>query len=131
MSDVARLRACHTAYQALSREMDAWLKQTRRLDPPGAQGGGEDESNYALAWFPHYLITGSADVRSHFEGLLDLLAGWVARGHRTLCVSRSWKTHHRRTDKIRDRAELHGDARLLTDPRFCCGRHFTCGPSGQ
>jgi hypothetical protein len=59
--------------------MDAWLKQTVRLDPPGAQGGGEDEANYALAWFPHYLVTGSELARAHFESLLDLLEGWVQR----------------------------------------------------
>ena len=59
--------------------MDAWLAQSRRMDPPGRHGGGEDEANYALAWFPHYLATGSTAVAEHFEYLRDQLAGWVRR----------------------------------------------------
>ncbi|MDH7570353.1 MAG: hypothetical protein QHJ73_12300, partial [Armatimonadota bacterium] len=63
-------------YRRLREELDRWLEQSRRLDPP-AQGGGEDEANYALAWFPHYLLTGSDAVRVHFEELLDGLWRWV------------------------------------------------------
>ena len=59
--------------------MDRWLKQSRRLDPPGPNDGGEDEANYALAWFPHYLITGDAAVLRHFEALKAALKGWVER----------------------------------------------------
>lgn len=66
-------------YQMLRNEMEAWLAQSRRMDPPSKHGGGEDEANYALAWFPHYLITGSKDVQEHFEYLRDMLAGWVER----------------------------------------------------
>ena len=73
------MKDCFAQYRALRREMSAWLAQSRQMDPPGRHGGGEDEANYALAWFPHYLVTGSAEVRAHFEYLLDQLAGWVAR----------------------------------------------------
>lgn len=66
-------------YQTLRKEMDAWLDQSRRMDPPSKHGGGEDEANYALAWFPHYLVTGSESVKAHFEYLRDMLAGWVDR----------------------------------------------------
>lgn len=66
-------------YQTLRKEMEAWLDQSRRMDPPSKHGGGEDEANYALAWFPHYLITGSTGVKAHFEYLRDMLAGWVER----------------------------------------------------
>lgn len=66
-------------YQLLRNEMDAWLDQSRRMDPPSRHGGGEDEANYALAWFPHYLVTGSSAVLEHFEYLRDMLSGWVER----------------------------------------------------
>ena len=66
-------------YLALRKEMEAWLSQSRRMDPPGRHGGGEDEANYALAWFPHFLVTGSSAVVEHFEHLRDHLAGWVQR----------------------------------------------------
>ena len=59
--------------------MDGWLKQSMLLDPPGPHGGGEDEANYALAWFPHYLVTGNKTVLQHFENLKSALAGWVER----------------------------------------------------
>ncbi len=59
--------------------MEAWLAQSRSMDPPGRHGGGEDEANYALAWFPHFLATGSPAVMEHFEHLRDQLAGWVQR----------------------------------------------------
>ena len=66
-------------YQMLRKEMDAWLDQSRRMDPPSKHGGGEDEANYALAWFPHYLVTGNRGVEEHFAYLRDMLAGWVER----------------------------------------------------
>ena len=70
---------CHNACTALRMEMDRWLEQSRRLDPPGPNEGGEDEANYALAWFPHYLVTGDAAVLRHFEDLKAALKGWVER----------------------------------------------------
>jgi len=63
----------------LRKEMEAWIKQSSKMDPPSRHGGGEDEANYALAWFPHYLVTQSEAVKTHFETLRDLLAGWVER----------------------------------------------------
>ena len=63
----------------LRKEMEAWIDQSRRMDPPSRHGGGEDEANYALAWFPHYLVTGSESVREHFGELLKQLGGWVER----------------------------------------------------
>ena len=59
--------------------MDRWLGQSMRMDGPGPNGGGEDEANYALAWFPHYLATGNPKVKKQFQHLLDYLAGWVER----------------------------------------------------
>jgi hypothetical protein len=59
--------------------MDRWLKQSMLLDPPGPNGGGEDEANYALAWFPHYLVTGNQMVLQHFRNLKTALADWVKR----------------------------------------------------
>ena len=73
------IRECYSAYAALRAEMDHWLEQSRRLDPPGPNDGGEDEANYALAWFPHFLITGDAAVLRHFEALKTALRGWVQR----------------------------------------------------
>lgn len=66
-------------YRALREEMDRWLGQSVSMDPPGRNGGGEDEANYALAWVPHYLVTGNEAVKRHFEYLRDMLAGWVER----------------------------------------------------
>jgi hypothetical protein len=59
--------------------MESWIDQSRRMDPPSRHGGGEDEANYALAWFPHYLVTQSDTVREHFVELRDQLSGWVER----------------------------------------------------
>jgi hypothetical protein len=73
------MERCFSHYLSLRKEMEAWLEQSRRIDPPSKHGGGEDEANYALAWFPHYLVTGSVKVREHFDYLRDQLSGWVAR----------------------------------------------------
>lgn len=69
----------YEAYCTLRNEMGRWLKQSMLLDPPGPNDGGEDEANYALAWFPHYLITGDATVLQHFDTLKTALQGWVKR----------------------------------------------------
>ena len=73
------IHECYGAYSALRAEMSRWLKQSMMLDPPGPNDGGEDEANYALAWFPHYLITGDATVLQHFDALKAALLGWVKR----------------------------------------------------
>lgn len=67
------------AAEALRRELAAWLKQTRRLDPPGPHGGGEDEANYALAWFPYFLAWQDCDALEWFGELLEQLGDWVER----------------------------------------------------
>ena len=73
------IRECYAEYTKLKNEMERWLKQSMLLDPPGPNDGGEDEANYALAWFPHYLITGDATVLQHFDMLKTALLGWVKR----------------------------------------------------
>ncbi len=73
------LQECYKYYIDLRKEMDQWLKQSMALDPPGPNGGGEDEANYTLAWFPHYLVTGDKTVLKHFGDLKSALAGWVER----------------------------------------------------
>ena len=74
-----QIRGCYDACAALRTEMDRWLEQSRRLDPPGPNEGGEDEANYALAWFPHFLITGDPEILRHFEALKAALKGWGER----------------------------------------------------
>jgi hypothetical protein len=76
---MAGLKECHKYCKMLRDEMDRWLNHSMRMDGPGPHGGGEDEANYALAWFPHYLVTGNPKVEKHFQSLLDYLSGWVER----------------------------------------------------
>ena len=73
------LQECYKYYIDLREEMDRWLNQSMVLDPPGPNGGGEDEANYTLAWFPHYLVTGDKTVLKHFGDLKSALAGWIER----------------------------------------------------
>ena len=75
----SEIHECYNAYSKLRTEMSRWLKQSMLLDPPGPNNGGEDEANYALAWFPHYLITGDPTVLEHFDALKAALFGWVER----------------------------------------------------
>ena len=72
------LHACYAGYAALRSELSQWLEQSTRTDGPGPNGGGEDEANYALAWFPHYLVTGDPAIAERFRTLLAALADWVA-----------------------------------------------------
>ena len=76
---ISEFRECYNVYSKLRIEMGRWLKQSMLLDPPGPNNGGEDEANYALAWFPHYLITGDPAVLQHFDALKAALLGWVER----------------------------------------------------
>ena len=71
------LHACFAGYSALRAELSAWLAQSIRCDGPGPNGGGEDEANYALAWFPHYLVTREPAIAERFSDLLAALASWV------------------------------------------------------
>ena len=66
-------------YWQVRRELSLWLEQSARMDGPGRNGGGEDEANYSLAWFSHYLISGEEGIVDHLKGLLAALAGWVER----------------------------------------------------
>ena len=75
----SEIHECYNAFDSLISEMGRWLKQSMLLDPPGPNKGGEDEANYALSWFPHYLITGDATVLRHFDVLKSELAGWIER----------------------------------------------------
>ena len=72
------LHSCYSAYAALRSELSQWLEQSARCDGPGPNGGGEDEANYALAWIPHYLVTGERAIADRFRVLLAALADWVA-----------------------------------------------------
>ena len=76
---ISEFKECFKAYNTLRTKMGRWLKQSMLLDPPGPNNGGEDEANYALAWFPHYLITGDSTVLQHFDMLKEALSGWVER----------------------------------------------------
>jgi hypothetical protein len=73
------VKDCHAEFAGLRSEMSRWLAQSMRVDGPGPNGGGEDEANYSLAWFPHYIVDGDEAVPGHFRSLLDALAGWVER----------------------------------------------------
>lgn len=73
------MKTCYTHYRQLREEMSRWLAQSVRMDGPGPNQGGEDEANYALAWFSHYLVTADEKVATHFRSLLSCLSGWVER----------------------------------------------------
>ncbi len=73
------MQECHRHYQRLRMLMDRWLDQSLRLDARGAQGGGGDEVNYALAWIPHYLITRNEKLAAHFRSLIAVLGDWLQR----------------------------------------------------
>lgn len=76
---VEDLKNAYESATRLRHEMERWLDQSRQMDPPSRHGGGEDEANYSLAWFPHYLVTRSEATADHFHYLRDQLAGWVER----------------------------------------------------
>ncbi len=64
-------------YSALRRELSLWLEQSAQRDGPDRHGGGEDEANYALSWFPHYLVTGEEAIAERLRALLGDLKNWV------------------------------------------------------
>ncbi|MGB0603530.1 MAG: hypothetical protein ACPGRY_01150 [Candidatus Latescibacterota bacterium] len=67
----------YTHYHALRGEMARWLVQSVQRDGPDRHGGGEDEANYALSFFPHYLLTRDEAVAARFRTLRDDLKSWV------------------------------------------------------
>ena len=68
---------CYIYYRQLREELDRWLSQSVLMDIPGPNKGGEDEANYSLTWFPHYLVTASEAVSARFRSLLFDLENWV------------------------------------------------------
>ena len=60
MSD--ELAQAHAHYNALRGDMSQWIAQSIRRDGPDQNHGGEDEANYALAFFSHYLISGDERI---------------------------------------------------------------------
>jgi len=74
---IAIMKECYVYYRQLREELDRWLSQSVRMDIPGPNQGGEDEANYSLAWFPHYLVTKNESVAERFRSLLEDLDNWV------------------------------------------------------
>jgi len=71
------MRQAYSHYRDLRVELSRWLAQSSLMDGPCHNQGGEDEANYALTWFPHYLVTGEDAILERFRSLLADLAGWV------------------------------------------------------
>ena len=71
------LAQTYAHYAFLRREISLWLEQSIRRDGPDRNQGGEDEANYALAFFPHYLVSGDERVETRFRSLLTDLIAWV------------------------------------------------------
>lgn len=71
------LEEAYDYYRRLRAELSTWLDQSELMDGPGRHGGGEDEANYSLTWFPHYLVTGEERVPQRFRSLLADLENWV------------------------------------------------------
>ena len=76
------LAHAYSHYTTLRRELSLWIEQSIRRDGPDKNQGGEDEANYALAFFPHYLISGDERIATRFRSLIADLKAWVA----TECV---------------------------------------------
>ncbi|MGY8823808.1 MAG: hypothetical protein ACKVJG_07700 [Candidatus Latescibacterota bacterium] len=64
-------------YNTLRSELSLWLEQSAQRDGPDRHSGGEDEANYALSWFPHFLLTREEAVAERFRSLLSDLKKWV------------------------------------------------------
>ncbi len=78
MSETDILTDAHHYAADLRVDLSRWLQQSSLMDGPYRNQGGEDEANYSLTWFPHYLITADDEVLERFRSLLADLAGWVA-----------------------------------------------------
>lgn len=64
-------------YTILREEINRWVAQSALMDGPCANHGGEDEANYALTFFPQYLITRNEAILARFRSLLADLRTWV------------------------------------------------------
>ncbi|MEM7030708.1 MAG: hypothetical protein AAF629_14170 [Chloroflexota bacterium] len=68
------------AYQyrnELLEHLKKWLRITRLLDKKGPNNGGEDEANYAISFFPYWMLTQDEDAKAHFETMFTDLIQWV------------------------------------------------------
>ena len=74
---IDELAQTYAHYVALRRELSLWVEQSIRRDGPDQNQGGEDEANFALAFFPHYLISGDERVAVRFRSLANDLKAWV------------------------------------------------------
>lgn len=61
----------------LRQEIGRWVEQSTLMDGPCANHGGEDEANYALTFFPQFLITRDGAILDRFKSLLADLETWV------------------------------------------------------
>ena len=78
MSETDILADAHRYAATLRADLSRWLEQSSLMDGPYRNHGGEDEANYSLTWFPHYLITADDAILARFRSLLADLSGWVA-----------------------------------------------------
>ena len=74
---IDELAQTYAHYATLRRELSAWVAQSIRRDGPDINQGGEDEANFALAFFPHYLVSGDERLAARFCSLADDLKAWV------------------------------------------------------
>ena len=74
---IDELAQTYAHYVALRRELSLWVEQSIRRDGPDKNQGGEDEANFALAFFPHYLVSGDERIAVRFRALANDLKAWV------------------------------------------------------
>ena len=74
---MSEIQQTYEYYKQLRDELTRWLHQSMQVDGPSRHGGGEDEANYSLVWFPHYLITGEENIEKRFKSLLCDLHNWI------------------------------------------------------
>ena len=75
---IDELAQTYAHYVALRREFSLWVEQSMRRDGPDKNHGGEDEANFALAFFPHYLVSGDERTAVRFRSLANDLKAWVS-----------------------------------------------------
>ena len=74
---IDELAQTYAHYVALRRELSLWVKQSIRRDGPDKNQGGEDEANFALAFFPHYLVSSDEQIAVRLRSLANDLKAWV------------------------------------------------------